>query len=182
MKLIEILYDAGFEWPEGDWNYVAQDGNGEVFPFRDAPRLKNTVWITRSLSGSNYAGLFALAPDWSTAVITREQYEAYCKEQFKAYRGVPSTVPTQPTATNTHTVYHDGEVYRKSTILLQTSQLVVWRCDGQEYAVKARQAMIDPDDDQVAAALMTGITGHDIAPEHITELRAQMGWGDPVDG
>lgn len=160
-KLIEILYDA-----EG--TPEAQDGwtawNGGECPIPNDARV-----IVKFRGGDEDVASFVAGElRWGHRGIIGD---------ILAYR-----VVSQPTAANTHTVYHDGEVYRKSTILLQTSQLVVWSCDGQEYAVKAHQAMIDPDDDQVAAALMSGITGHDIAPEHITELRAQMGWGVPVDG
>lgn len=233
-KLIEILYAAGFEWPQGDWACVAQGGDdGEVYAFGNTPTLEGRIWGGRSERKVHSSP--ELASDWSTAVITREQYAEYCEQRADGWipwsgggRPVPddtcvdvkfrggdtwpgaaadeygwrhfensgdivayrlhvesvseSPVPADAEPTTRRTVYHGGEVYRDCEILLQTAQLTAWRCDGQEYAVRAHQAMIDPDDDQVAAALMSGITGHDIAPEHITELRAQMGWTCEIRG
>lgn len=76
----------------------------------------------------------------------------------------------------THTIYHDGEMYRDSTILLDTKQLLVWSCGDQEYAVRRHQALINPDDNGLAAAILARLSGADIAPEHIIEMREQMGW------
>ena len=92
---------------------------------------------------------------------------------IKAYR--PHTPTRRHTAT-THTLLHAGELYREATILLHTEQLVAWRtADGQEYSAKAHQVTLDPDEDGLAAALLTRIVGVEIAPEHMAELRAQMG-------
>lgn len=78
----------------------------------------------------------------------------------------------------THTLLHAGEMYREVTILLHTEQLVAWRtADGQEYSAPAHQVTLDPDEDGLAAALLTRIAGVEIAPEHMAELRAQMAGG-----
>lgn len=87
-----------------------------------------------------------------------------------AYRVEPFT----PLPTNT--IYHGGELYRHAVILLQTEQTLVWRCDGAEYCCKPRQALIDPDDNGLAAAILTRLCGADVAPEHVREMREQMGW------
>lgn len=82
-----------------------------------------------------------------------------------------------PVATS-HTLLHAGELYREVTILLHTEQLVAWRtADGQEYSAKAHQVLIDPDEDGLAAAILSRIAGVEIAPEHMAELRAQMAGG-----
>ncbi|MGL4753503.1 MAG: hypothetical protein ACRCXB_14065 [Aeromonadaceae bacterium] len=76
----------------------------------------------------------------------------------------------------THTLLHAGELYRDVTILLRTEQLVAWRtADGQEYSAPAHQVLLDPDEDGLAAAILSRIAGVEIAPEHMAELRAQMG-------
>lgn len=75
-----------------------------------------------------------------------------------------------------HTIYHGGELYRDSTILLQTDQTLVWRCEGSEFICKPAQALIDPDDNGLAAAIIARLSGADVAPEHIAEMREQMGW------
>lgn len=80
----------------------------------------------------------------------------------------------------THTLLHAGELYREVTIMLHTEQLVAWRtADGQEYSSPAHQVTLDPDEDELAAALLTRIAGVEIAPEHMAELRAQMAGGAP---
>lgn len=86
-----------------------------------------------------------------------------------AYRIVRQHAPT-------HTIYHGGELYRDCQILLQTEQTLVWRCDGAEYCCKPRQALIDPDDNGLAAAILARLCGADVAPEHVREMREQMGW------
>lgn len=80
------------------------------------------------------------------------------------------------------TVYFDGKVYRDCTILLQTDQLTVWRCSGKEYAAKSNEAMIDQDDNKMAAAIMSDITGCDISQAQITELRSRIGWDCEISG
>lgn len=78
----------------------------------------------------------------------------------------------------THTLLHAGELYREVTILLHTEQLVAWRtADGQEYSAPAHQVLLDPDEDGLAAAILSRIAGVEIAPEHMAELRAQMDGG-----
>lgn len=78
----------------------------------------------------------------------------------------------------THTLLHAGELYREVTILLHTEQLVAWRtADGQEYSSPAHQVLLDPDEDGLAAELLSRIAGVEIAPEHMAELRAQMTGG-----
>lgn len=77
-----------------------------------------------------------------------------------------------------HTLLHAGELYREVTILLHTEQLVAWRtADGQEYSAPAHQVLLDPDEDGLAAAILSRIAGVEIAPEHMAELRAQMAGG-----
>lgn len=78
----------------------------------------------------------------------------------------------------THTILHAGELYRDVTILLHTEQLVAWRtADGQEYSARAHRVTLDPDEDGIAAAILSRIAGVEIAPEHMAELRAQMAGG-----
>lgn len=73
-------------------------------------------------------------------------------------------------------VLHGTEYYPGSTILLQTAQLVAWRdADGQEHCERAHRVTLNPDRDGLAAAILSGIAGAQIATEHIAELRAQMG-------
>lgn len=78
----------------------------------------------------------------------------------------------------THTLLHAGELYPGSTILLQTAQLVAWRdADGLEHCERAHRVTLDPDEDGLAAAILSRIAGVEIAPEHMAELRAQMAGG-----
>lgn len=73
-------------------------------------------------------------------------------------------------------ILHGTEYYPGSTILLQTAQLVAWRdADGQEHCERAHRVTLNPDRDGLAAAILSGISSAQIAPEHIAELRAQMG-------
>lgn len=85
-------------------------------------------------------------------------------------------LPGENWAVSAAAVLHGTEYYPGSTLLLQTAQLVAWRdADGQEHCERAHRVTLNPDRDGLAAAILSGIAGAQIAPEHIAELRAQMG-------
>lgn len=92
------------------------------------------------------------------------------------FEGLAARLRSTTSSDVTHTLLHAGELYREVTVLLHTEQLVAWRtADGQEYSAKAHQVLFDPDEDGLAAAILSRIAGVEIAPEHMAELRAQMG-------
>lgn len=81
-----------------------------------------------------------------------------------------------PTQAN---LLHGGQLYRNATVLLHTEQLIVWRdADEQEHSAPAHQVTINPDDNGLAAAILSLIGSYEVAPEHIAEMRQQMGWND----
>lgn len=67
MKLIEMLYVNEFEWPDSV-GAVGQNSDCEVLCL---------VGKTMICNGC----LLNLADDWENAAITREEYEAYCKQR-----------------------------------------------------------------------------------------------------
>lgn len=74
-------------------------------------------------------------------------------------------------------ILHDGQLYRNATVLLRTEQLIVWRdADKQEHSAPAHQVTLNPDDNGLAAAILSRIGSYEVAPEHIAEMRQQMGW------
>lgn len=74
-------------------------------------------------------------------------------------------------------ILHDGQLYRNATVLLRTEQLIVWRdADNQEHSAPAHQVTLNPDDNGLAAAILSRIGSYEVAPEHIAEMRQQMGW------
>ena len=76
MKLIDILIAADFEWGER-YGFAAQDSNGMVWAFLTKPRLRRgpkSVWVASNVDSFELAA--DLADDWSTSVITREEYLA----------------------------------------------------------------------------------------------------------
>lgn len=86
--------------------------------------------------------------------------------------------PVSPSATQAN-LLHDGQLYRNATVLLHTEQLIVWRdADEQEHSAPAHQVTLNPDDNGLAAAILSRIGSYEVAPEHIAEMRQQMGWND----
>lgn len=72
------------------------------------------------------------------------------------------------------TIYRAPDLYAGATLLLQEPELVVWRdADGQLHHAPARDVLVNPDRDGLAAEVLSRMAGADIAPEHIAELRAQ---------
>lgn len=87
-KLIEILYEDNFEFPDG-YNCVAQDKcNMEIWCYSNDNlilRQGDTIWDTNTfftnaiLCGTNTQ----LASDWDESIVTRQQYKAYCEKHNK---------------------------------------------------------------------------------------------------
>lgn len=279
MKLIELMLQAGIKWPVGAM-WAAQDGCREVCFFEKSPsqpKDRCRVWdvVEPQMGNLPRFTLDALADDWNTHAVSRDEYQAaggwmlweggecpvegsveveyemrngqvkrhvsdrlmwgklFTPDAIVAYRVVVAstveriaeaaniqipagatvdtlcevlreqddgaiqdhdivmsvaealgcnpddildTVKQLVAAPTTHTIYHGGELYRDSTILLQTEQTLVWRCDGSEYTCKPAQALIDPNDNGLAAAILARLSGADVAPEHVAEMREQMGW------
>lgn len=72
------------------------------------------------------------------------------------------------------TIYHAPDVYRDATLLLEQTELTVWRSvTGELHHAPTRDVLINPSLDGVAAEVLSRLSDCDIAPEHIAELRAQ---------
>ena len=86
MKLIDMLVEDGmngWQWPDGV-EFITQDNGssiykGVAFGYHKAPYLKKNIWLANNGTGHADAKIKkydAVADDWDTAIITREQYEA----------------------------------------------------------------------------------------------------------
>ena len=87
MKLIDMLVEDGmngWRWPAGVKCITQDYGSGPIyrgmaFGYREEPHLKKNIWLANN--GLGHADVTvkrydAVADDWATAIITREQYEA----------------------------------------------------------------------------------------------------------
>lgn len=73
-KLINLMRQAGVQWPEGA-EYAAQDGDDfEVYFYSEEPSISgHLVWAARGLFDISSISLGELADDWR-APVTREQW------------------------------------------------------------------------------------------------------------
>ena len=86
MKLIDMLVEDGlngWQWPDGVKCITQDNGSsiykGVAFGYHKAPYLKKNIWLANNGTGHADAKIKkydAVADDWATAIITREQYEA----------------------------------------------------------------------------------------------------------
>ena len=86
MKLIDMLVEDGlngWKWPDGIEAITQDNGSniykGVAFGYAKKPYLKGNIWLANN--GTGHADVRikrydTVADDWSTAIITREQYEA----------------------------------------------------------------------------------------------------------
>lgn len=91
MKLIDMLVEDGlngWQWPDGVECITQDNGSsiykGVAFGYRKAPYLKKNIWLANNGTGHADAKIKkydAVADDWATAIITREQYEAALAEK-----------------------------------------------------------------------------------------------------
>lgn len=86
MKLIDMLVEDGlngWQWPDGVECITQDNGSsiykGVAFGYHKTPYLKKNIWLANNGAGHADAKIKkydAVADDWATAIITREQYEA----------------------------------------------------------------------------------------------------------
>lgn len=86
MKLIDMLVEDGlngWKWPDGIGAITQDNGSsiykGVAFGYAKKPYLKGNIWLANNGTGHADAKIKrydVVADDWSTAIITREQYEA----------------------------------------------------------------------------------------------------------
>ena len=86
MKLIDMLVEDGlngWQWPDGVECITQDNGSsvykGVAFGYVKKPYLKGNVWLANNGTGHADAKIKrydVVADDWSTAIITRKQYES----------------------------------------------------------------------------------------------------------
>lgn len=84
-KLIDLMRQAGVQWPEGA-EYAAQDSDREVkFGAAGAQLSDNGTWIRDMEIRHQHIELKDLADDWGTLVTHYEWFD--CPPQSASYRG-----------------------------------------------------------------------------------------------
>ena len=79
MNLLELMLKEEVEWPVGA-EFAAQDGDDSCMYFYSVmpkkSELSDKYWITEGVSHLGRKNLSCLCQDWSTRIITREEYQA----------------------------------------------------------------------------------------------------------
>lgn len=73
-RLINLMLQAGVEWPEGA-KFAAQDRSGFVYGYDEKPRRKWSGWWPDCVINGGM-GRHNVLPNWHQTIITREQYQA----------------------------------------------------------------------------------------------------------
>ena len=80
MKLLELLVKERIEWHPEALCYT-QDKSGYCGPYKiiNAKFQDNGLWSSKDMVVGASTTLCALADDWQTAIVTKEQYDNACK-------------------------------------------------------------------------------------------------------
>lgn len=80
MKLLELLVKERIEWHPEALCYT-QDKSGYCGPYKITnPKFQdNGLWSSKDMVVGASTTLCALADDWQTAIVTKEQYDNACK-------------------------------------------------------------------------------------------------------
>lgn len=74
-RLINLMLQAGVEWPSNYFTHAAQDSVGEVWGYLSKPSRKCGDWGGPVATDSCLC-IVEKIPNWHQTIITREQYEA----------------------------------------------------------------------------------------------------------
>ena len=79
MNLLELMLKEKVEWPAGA-EFAAQDGDDRTVQFCFESPVKSELgqryWVTPGMAAHSKIRINTLADDWSTCIITREEYQA----------------------------------------------------------------------------------------------------------
>ena len=79
MKLLELMLKEEIEWPVGV-GFAAQDGDDRTVHFYFESPVKSEFgqryWVTPGVAAHSKIRINTLSDDWSTRIITREEYQA----------------------------------------------------------------------------------------------------------
>lgn len=75
-----------------------------------------------------------------------------------------------------HTIVHGPDTFKDCIILLKSRKTVVWGHNDKEYISPLTDVLIDPNQDELVAYLLSGLCKAQITPAHIAEVRDQVHW------
>ena len=121
----------------------------------------------------------AIIPERNPETVVRALERLYAKLGVTTLEGAFAKIDEGILASAKHTIVHGPDTFKDSIILLRSRQTVVWTHNGKEYISPLTEVLIDPDKDELAAHLLSGLCKVQIAPIHIAEVRKQVGWVYP---
>lgn len=120
MKLIDMLVEDGlngWKWPDGIGAITQDNGSsiykGVAFGYAKKPYLKGNIWLANNGTGHVDARIKrydVVADDWSTAIITREQYEAALAAKNEGWIDWPGGECPVPRGTLVDVKWRDGRI------------------------------------------------------------------------
>ena len=121
----------------------------------------------------------AIIPERNPETVVRALERLYAKLGVTTLEGAFAKIDEGILASARHTIVHGPDTFKDCIILLRSRQTVVWTHNGKEYISPLTEVLIDPDKDELAAHLLSGLCKVQIAPIHIAEVRKQVGWVYP---
>lgn len=141
------------------WPSVGQD-----VPLASSASPKGWAWMAD--------GSIAYLSAPRCPVISKHQWSLAVEQSYEEFTSVEDAQPA-----SLHTIHHAAFLHHDCQLLLNEPELVVFRtADGELLHCKPKECLIDPDTCGLAARLLSDMSGHAVAPEHIRELVEQMNW------
>ena len=120
--------------------------------------------------------LTAIIPEHNSEGAAGDLAQVYAKLGVTTLEEALAEIDEKLLAPTRHTIVHGPDTFKDCVILLKSRKTVVWGHNGKEYISSLTEVLIDPNKDELAAYLLSGLCKVQIDPAHIAEVREQVRW------
>lgn len=169
MKLLELLVNARIEWHPEALCYT-QDKSGYCGPYKITnPKFQdNGLWSSKDMVVGASTTLCALADDWQTAIVTKEQYDNACKLVDDGYTlWFGGECPVQGDAMLEMALIHNGAVGGLKPVKASDFQ---WTGSPDLIAYKVINSKPDGSDEELSVVYEPDVVNR---PSHYTNGKVE---------
>lgn len=120
--------------------------------------------------------LTAIIPGSSSNDAAGDLAQLYAKLGVTTLEEAFAKIDEELTPPTRHTIVHGPGMFKNCVILLKSRKTVVWGHNDKEYISPLTDVLIDPNQDELVAYLLSGLCKAQITPAHIAEVRDQVHW------
>lgn len=117
-----------------------------------------------------------LIPEQNADKAVKELAQLYVKLGVSTLEEALAEIDGKLLAPTRHTIVHGPDTFKDCIILLKSRKTVVWGHNDKEYISPLTDVLIDPNQDELVAYLLSGLCKAQITPVHIAEVRDQVHW------